>query len=69
MRKYTIILQVTLKQAGLEFTIYPVIERITRNANKAMVERAAENRYAREHGSLVRVKAVRTSVEKLGEVA
>jgi len=69
MRKYTITLQVTVNQAGLKFIVYPVIERTTRNADKAMVERAVENRYAREHGSLVRVKAVRTSVELIKEVA
>ena len=69
MYKYTVTLKVILHQASLEFIVYPVIERTTNTANQSIVERAVENRYAREHRGLVSCKAVRVSVDRVRSVA
>jgi hypothetical protein len=69
MYNYSITLKVVLRQAGLDFTVYPVIERRTDNPNTHIVERAVENRYGREHIGMVSIKAVRTSVRKVEKVA
>ena len=70
MNKYTIFLKCTLHQAGLDITYYPVLTRITNTSSKRIVERAAVHRYLRENwGTLTDVEVVRTSIEKLKEVA
>jgi len=67
--KYCITLKVVIHQAGLEFIVYPVIERTTDTANQSIVERAVENRYARKNRGLVSCKAARTSIERVRSVA
>lgn len=70
MFKYEIILKVTIRQAVLEFTNYPIIERTTRTKEKHIVERAVVHRYLRENwGSVTDVEVVRTSVEQVRSVA
>ena len=70
MNKFTIFLRCTLHQAGLDITYYPVLTRITNTSSKRIVERACINRYIRENwGSLTEVEVVRTSVERIKEVA
>lgn len=69
MYKYCITLKVVIHQAGLEFIVYPVIERTTDTANQSIVERAVENRYARKNRGLVSCKAARTSIERVRSVA
>ena len=70
MNRYTIFLKCTIHQAGLDITYYPVLTRITNTSSKRIVERAAVHRYLRENwGTLTEVEVVRTSMEKLKEVA
>lgn len=69
MYEYTITLKVILIQAGIKFIIYPVIERTTNTADWSIVERAVENRYARDNRGVVSVKAVKTSVRRVRSVA
>ena len=70
MNRYTIFLKCTIYQAGLDITYYPVLTRITNTSSKRIVERAAVHRYLRDNwGSLTEVEVVRTSMEKLKEVA
>jgi hypothetical protein len=70
MYKYTLVLKATVVLEGIEYVAYPVIDRTTNTADKSIVEQAAVNRYIREnHGVLTNVEVVRTSVERLEEVA
>ena len=65
MFKYTIILKVTSIIEGIEFTGYPIITRTTQTKDRGIVERAAVNRYIREHwGTITDVRVSRTSIEK-----
>lgn len=63
MYKYTITLKATTTIDGLTFISYPVVSRTTQTKDRAIVERAAVNRFIRENwGTLSDCVVARTSI-------